>query len=355
MKIFNQNNSGRSISMSVVIIFAFIGFLSTYLWISSNIRHPEFNQTINVIQNKVDKNYYEINPDTLSVFENNIKTVEIDKGDILFNRNPFFLIWTTLVLIMITIASGAFPVFVWQIIQLKYTFKLKFRHVLYAILFALAVTLFLILFQMSTKGFYMPSKIIDDFEILFKHGNIIPTIVAVTFVLQFPIIILIFLIGISANNIDINNIHKQNIDKIVSGFSMLNQILLNSLQILAILVVFSVLTTSALQQSIKTTLIIKTFDIFPNEVSYVYGLFFSLFLAIIFIPTYIFLRNCQNNLKQNLLNDINSEKSVNTEWYKNLIANLSTGGTALDNLKMSLMVLAPLISSFLPEQLWFFG
>jgi hypothetical protein len=355
MKIFNQFNSGSSISLMVVIIFAFIGYLSTYLWISSNIRHPEFNQTINVLQNKVDQNYYEINPDTLSVFENNLKTVEIDKEDILFNRNPTFLIWTTLILIMITIASGGFPVFIWQIIQLKNTFKLNFRHVLYAILFALAVTLFLFVFQMSTTGFYMPSKIIDDFEILFKHGNIIPKIVIVTFVLQFPIIILIFMIGISANNININSINKQNIDNTVSGFSMLNQILLNSLQILAILVVFSVLTTSALQQSIKSTLIIKNIDIFPNEVSYVYGLYFSLFLAIIYIPTYIFLRNCQNNLKQNLQNEIESEKSLNTEWYKNVIANLSTGGTALDNLKLSLTVLAPLISSFLPEQLRFFG
>ncbi|MBA4411117.1 MAG: hypothetical protein Q8S54_10440 [Bacteroidota bacterium] len=356
MKTINQFRKDRSGSILIVIMFAFFGYLSIYLMLSNNVRHPSSNQPLYVIQNKIDNNIYEVNIDTLTFAQKElVNSVVIDKEDMLFNRNPNFLVWTTLILIMITIASAAFPVFIGQIAQLKNKFNLKFNHILQSILFAFAIILFLAIIQMSMKGFYAPSKIIDDFGILFNHGYVIPRIVIVTFILQLPILTVIFMVGISAGKVVFDIKSKQSVEKAVSQFAMLNQILLASLQVLAILVVFSVLTTSALQQSIKSALIIKNFDIFPKEISYVYGLFFSLFLAIIFIPTYLYLRNCQNKIKHNLQNEIETENFEIPEWYNNILSKINLGGSALDNLKLSLTVLAPLISSFLPEQLRLFS
>lgn len=340
----------------IIIIFAMFGHLSSFLLLSSNLKQPDGDLTINVIQNDTNQKLYEVNKDTLTVNEKElVKSVTIQKKELLYNRNPNFLIWITLILTMVTIASASFPVFIWQIIRLKATFKLNYKHILQAVLFATSIVLFIVVILKSTTGFYVPSKIIDNFGVLFNHGYVLPIIVNATFILQIPILILIFLVSITAKKIDFDVRSKKSIEKAVSQFSMLNQLLLSSLQILAILVVFSVLTTSGLQQSIKSAITVTTFDIFPKEISYVYGLFFSLFLAIVYVPSHLYLKDCQNKIKYDMQNEIETNDSVLPEWYKEILSKISSGGSALDSLKLSLTVLAPLISSFLPEQLRLFG
>jgi hypothetical protein len=49
----------------------------------------------------------------------------IRKSDILFHHNPVFLIWTLLILFMMAIAAGGFPVFLVQAIQWTRQFNLS--------------------------------------------------------------------------------------------------------------------------------------------------------------------------------------------------------------------------------------
>jgi len=256
----------------IVLIFAIVGYLSCDIWLFSNIKYQENEYLVTMLENENNKSKNEVNADSIDLLNKDIKVVKIDNNDLFFNRNPNFLVWMILILTMVTIAFAAFPVFSWQIIRIKEDFKLDKWHMFQSLLFAFLVIMFIVFFQKSTKGFYVPSKIIDNFGILLKHGYVVPSIVIVTFILQLPILILIFLVDISAKKIKFDIRNKQSIEKAFFRFSGLNQMLNSSLQILAIMIVFSVLTTSAIEHSIKSTLILTSIDIFPKEMSYVYRL-----------------------------------------------------------------------------------
>jgi hypothetical protein len=345
-----------SSSIFLVILFAMMGYTATYYLLSENYRHDESDQFIRTIHNSQDNTVREVRIDTLKMIQQNSlqQPVVIRKEKVLFHRNPIFLVWSALIMIMMTIASASFPIFLWQIRQIGSNFRLKKLHFLQAGGLSLFIVFFLILMQLSLKGFYDPSKMIDNFQILLKHGWVVRSLVFSTLLLQVPVLMVVFLVGISAGKVDADIRNRQSVEMAVSRFSLLNGLLTAALQVLAVVVVFSVLTTGALQQSVKSVLVITRFDIFPREASYVYGMFFSLFLGIIYIPSYLFLQNRFNHLKQKLEAGMEAADEENKGWYKDISGSLNFGGSALDNMKLALTVLAPLLSSFLPEQLKIF-
>ena len=215
-------------------------------------------------------------------------------------------------------------------------------------LFAILIAVYLILSSSSGKGYYNPPKIIDDFHILLTGGNILVGIVIATIFLMLPVLIVMFLIGPASDKLFIRKITKQNAEKAADGLEQLNQVLRNALQVLSVIVVFTVLTSSALKDSIKATVEIEGYDIFPASVSYVYGMYFSLFLCIMYMPIYFYLKRQYNYLKDAVAetgeSDENKQKVLNAVDFKS---------SALDNLKLALTVLAPLLSSFLPENIHF--
>jgi len=346
----------KSRSILIVIIFAIVGQFAIYLLITNNYRHPILNQTIYVIDDENDFQVKEVSLDTLSPSEKlAVKKITIDKKDLLFNKNPNLLVWSSLILIMITIASASFPVFTWQIMRLRSSFHLESQHLWRSVVYAAFIVIFLFVSQYTLKGFLSPGQIIEKFGVLFHNEWVAMIIVITTLFLQTPILIVIFLVGISSGTIKFDIHIKESVEKAIAQFTNLNQVLMTALQVLAVLVVFSVLTTSALQQSIKSVLIVNSFDISPKEVSYVYGLFFSLFLGIIYVPNYLFLKSRLNNLKKEIQTGLNVANEEDKVWSENILKSISFGSSALDNLKLALTVLAPLITGFLPEQLRLFG
>ena len=346
----------RSWSILVVILFAIVGFLVAYVLISAHYRHPEKGRVVYVMRNLNDNRLQEVSPDTLSQAERQLlqKPVEIKKNELLFTLNPDFLIWVALILIMFSIASAALPVFITQIMNLKKKFHINRLHILFSFLFAVAVIGILAALPLTLKSLYYPSKLIDDFGILLTSGDVVRRIAVVTTILQIPIAMVIYLVGRSAGSIRFNIKDKKSVEKAVKQFTFLNQALIGALQILAVLVVFSVLTTGVLEQAIKSVLSIKGFYIFPNKICYVYGMFFSLFLGIIYIPTYIFLRYSFNKMTEDSQSEVEAEDEETQKSYQDLLATVNFKDSALDNLKLALTVMAPLISSFLPEGLRFF-
>jgi hypothetical protein len=343
-------------SIFIVILFAMGGYMATYLLLSNNYRHGKSDQVIRTIRNSQDNTVKEVRIDTLKMTQQKLmqQPVVIDKELVLFHRNPIFLIWSTLIIIMMTIASASFPVFIWQIRQIGNTFCLNNRHFLQAGLMALFMVFFLILMQKSVAGFYNLTKLVDNFQVLLKHGWVFRIILVSTLLLQVPVLMVLFLVGISVGKIDIEIRNRQSVKNILSRFTILNQTLIDALQVLAVVVVFTVIAVGALQQSVKSVLLVAQFDVFPKEVCYVYGMFFSLFLGIIYIPTYLFLKNRFNHFKQNIETGIETADEEKKDWYKDFTGSVNFGVSALDNLKLAFTVLAPLLSSFLPEQLRLF-
>lgn len=294
----------------------------------------------------------------------------ITSRNILFHQNPIFLVWLMLISIMMAIAAGSFPVFVIQIYRLRNKFNLSFNQVLSGFIYAIIVVLILALNSSDLIGYYKPPDIIDDLRILLKHGDIIKYIVIFTTILSIPTFLVIFITAISSDNISFKNSAKEKIkredanqiyadedllkqrkmelESIARQFEFLNQSLKGAMQILAIIVVFSVLTSSALRMSIKSVVEIKYYDIFPIEASYVYGMYFSLFLCIMYIPSYIYLKNRYAQFKEYL--DI---QQFEEQWSQSVLGIVKFEGTALDNFKLAFTILAPLISSFLPDSLHF--
>jgi hypothetical protein len=291
-----------------------------------------------------------------------IDYVPIVKKNILFHQNPSFLIWTFLISTMISIAAGSVPFFISKIFELKKKFSLSRKKVwIGGFLYAGLLDLFIILTNNRTTGFYQPPHIIDDFHILFNDGSIISALVLTNLILILPGLVVMFLTGVSSDSIyigaknninDINFSNKESIEDAVKKLKYLNMLLQNTLQIMAIIVVFSVLTTSALGDSIRSTLKVEGLDLFPKQIGYIYGMYFSLFLCIVYIPIYYYLKNNYNGLKELAADPINIPNS--TEWYTSLFGDVKFEGSAIENLKLALTIIAPIITSFLPNTFDFF-
>jgi hypothetical protein len=165
-------------------------------------------------------------------------------------------------------------------------------------------------------------------------------------ILVVPVIAYIFLIGYCAK-INTTNPQKQEIELATKRLSFLNNNLNRALQFLAIVVVLTGLTTSLIGNSIKATIQISAFDIFPPEMSYAYGLLFAFFLAIIYFPVSLYIKQ-----QKSLVEEMLSENTSNDEnWVKKMEKLLATKSTALENLSTAFTILSPLIASFLPEHL----
>jgi hypothetical protein len=275
-------------------------------------------------------------------------TSNIIERNMLYHQNAVFPVWGMLIIIMITIASGSVPVFIAQIIQLKTTFNLGTKQVVAGFIYAIIILVYLAISSSAGKGYYNPPKIIDDFHILLTKGNILNGIVVATILLMLPAITVMFLIGPASDTLFKKKITKLNFETTVNQLELLNQLLENSLRVLSVIVVFSVLTSSALRESIKATIEIDRYDIFPTEVSYVYGLYFSLFLCVIYIPVYYYLKQQYNYLKT-----ASVEAEDLGENKEKVLSSINLNNSAIDNIKVALTVLAPLLSSFLPENLHF--
>lgn len=271
-------------------------------------------------------------------------------SDILYNENSTFIIWTMLTCIMITVAAGSVPVFINQLIDLKNKFELKPKQVFFSVAYALVLAGFLAFTNRRLPGYYNPNMVIRDLHILFKNVNLLDYIVILTIVLILPAITLIFMIGISSNNILSETHDIKKAADAVKKINILNGLLNGVLQVVAVIIVFTVFTTSCLGVSIKSTVEVEGLDLFPKEVSYVYGLFFSLFLCIMYVPAYYNIKQNYNRLKENTAN-LDLTDAETTTWYKELLGNSKIEGSALDNIKLALTVLAPLLTSFLPQNL----
>lgn len=275
--------------------------------------------------------------------------------EILFHENPTFMVWMILACIMVSISAGSCAFFIARIFELCKKFTLPVTKIFWSFMFAFSIIALLAYGNRNIPGFFQPPEIIDTFHILLTGGWIIEVIVVITMSLALPGLILLFLIGASSDRVNIRAktgidtmgvSNQDSIEIAVINLKYLNHLLQNTLQILSIIVVFAVLTTKTLGDSIKATISVKGFDLFPNQVSYVYGMYFTLFLCIVYIPVFAYLKN-----NYNTLNDLAVKEAggATSNWYTNLFGQDKFEGTALGNIKLSLTVIAPLLTSFLPD------
>jgi hypothetical protein len=280
---------------------------------------------------------------------NRSKEVRIEKK-ILINQNPAFLVWTMLILIMMSIVGGAFPVFIENLKTLKkeYGFTVSIWR---GRVFAFMV-LSLLFIHFICQGYYEPTAILADFSILLKWPSVLPSIVIVTTLLMAPSFVVVYLIGIASKKLSTTPINvadasgRVDVTAKIRQFGQLNEMLKTILQLHAIVVVFSVLTSNALGVSIRAVVAIEDFDIYPKEIPFVYGMFFSLFLCGLYVPTYMYLKSCYQSFLERLEQPTTP---ANQDWQKTIAQTVKIDGNLMESIKLALTLLAPLLSSFLPD------
>lgn len=272
-------------------------------------------------------------------------------GALLYHQNPTFLVWLMLIATMVAIAAGTVPVFIALIGELKRKFTLTRRQLRLGWLYAFLLAGILMTTSNTLPGFYKPEALITRFHILLTSGTILIYIVAATIILMLPVFALVFLIGVSSDNIVLETNDEKNIENAVRKLRSLHDALQQALQVLSIVVVFSVLTSSTLGLSIKATIRAEHYDLYPPELSYMYGLYFTVFLCIIYVPVYYYIKYHYNQLKELAVElDFDDDHSENNV-YQSLFGDVRFEGTVVNNLKLSLTLLAPILSSFLPAGL----
>lgn len=344
----------------LVIIFAISGFAITFLTLNANYKeYQELPNKVSICTSIKQLTYcdtftvkkqFQIPPKTNQAAPNQIN----EKGYILFHYNPAFLIWTMLILLLITLCAGSFPVFCNTIFEIRKNYDLSTANLIYTLCFGLLIVSVMVLIPKELRGYYNPYEIAKDLGILFKNPYVIQGIIIATSILVLPTILSMFLVATAGNTLVKKFSQEDNIKSAAEQFSRLHGYLLAALQVLAIVVVLTGFCSSGLRQSIKSLFVLNDFDIFPKEMSYAYGLFYAMFLALFYFPVYYSLKRNAQQIKNNLFaNSENLSKDALKRRHQ-AVQRLETKTTAIESLKLALTILSPLLTSFIPEYLHLF-
>jgi hypothetical protein len=262
-----------------------------------------------------------------------------------------------IVIILMSVACGAFPVFIKQIIDVRTGLLKDDKYALWAVLGLTAALLIAMgLGSLLHRGFLMPDWVVDNLHILFKTGWVLKGIVVVTLLLCVPEAVLVFMIGratdVLAGKLDKPIPEKPDLkwfEERASEFDLLNRGLNNAVITLAVIVALTVLSLVALSTSINNTVLAsRDFPLVPDSLSIVYGLLLSLFLGILYVPVYLVLA-VQNKHLRSLFDTHLPTNSDNAEWSKRVSDLIDMKNPSKDNFKLVLTILSPLITSLLPQ------
>jgi len=267
----------------------------------------------------------------------------LDFAAIYFNYNPALLVWMSLVAVMIACSLAIVPV------TIKYTKDIYQLCQLNWVRLARAVGLTLLigaLITLTNKN----GHILNAFQIVDKAGILVqnPQTVYV-FVMICVCSGLVAVCGQFVINEAISKLPESIVDlttpqqeKTAGQFMLLRHSLKFFLMADATLIVFSVLTTDTIRQAINTELAlsVKGRSIFPQQFVYLYGLMFTFYLALLYLPIYYRLKYKGETMAKGLKADAPGAAILNESF---LIQE-----SALDSLKVALSILAPVVSSLLP-------
>ncbi|HLP12942.1 MAG TPA: hypothetical protein VK177_13490 [Flavobacteriales bacterium] len=269
----------------------------------------------------------------------------------LFHANPMFMVWVVLVLIMITVAGGCFAAYLFQAFDLAYKYTLGWKTLANAFLFLAIIALFLTMSNADLVGYNRAQDVINEFGVLLSGGWVLTFIITFTLCLISPLLYYMFLIGLACDNVLPENDTREEVEESVTKLENLNTMLRNTFRVLSCVVAFSVITSSAFRVSLKKAINLddRVFDVFPSDASLVYGLYFSLFLGIMYVPIYLYLKRNYGILKQKA--EHLQSSMDDKEWAAKQAGKMNFNLTLTDNFKLAIMMLSPFITSLLPQQM----
>jgi hypothetical protein len=265
---------------------------------------------------------------------------DIDYEDIYFSYNSVLLVWIAFFSLMVGCSLAAALVVVIALKQIVLTFKLKPKSIIRVFILTSLIGTAM---YFSGKTSYSMGMIplITAFNIISKNPDVLRYMVGIAIAVALLTIAGQLLINEAISELDdiaVATSAEQN--DIAGKFLLLKNQIRFFLLISAVLIVFSVLTTDAFRRAVSTE-ISANIDLFPQNYVYLYGAMFTFYLAIIYIPVYYRLKN-RGEL---LLKALPKEKPGDDD---SIVSIFDLKESPMDNLKVALSILAPLLSSLVP-------
>lgn len=262
---------------------------------------------------------------------------------LLFHYNPEFMSWVVVISIMMAFAAGVFPLLIMTIFQIYKVFNFNFRSLAELILLTLIIGLIISLNGSSNPYYLSAIEVIEKFEILLNETWKLKLIIIFTLIISTIPVFGQLLVNKSINRLPIiiNINDGLSLKEIKFQFLLLRNNLKYFLIINSILIVFSIITSELIRKSINAEIQVSL-DVFPKTFVYMYGLVFSFFLAIIYLPIYFRLQ-----LKGRLIKN-SVPQNENTQNEFSIAEVFSVRESPIETVKIILSILAPVLTSLVP-------
>jgi hypothetical protein len=240
--------------------------------------------------------------------------VRLGVGNFMMNRHPVLLFWLTMVSIMVAFAMGSAPLS-WDLMHtLRTECSIPKRVMIQNALIACAVVAALAVIPLGMRGVFTPDLMAEHFKVVFETPLALLMPIVITLMCSAGPIAAMFTVSSCARDLDWNDEFPERIpakrkqamkgdvvratvpDRLeledrLMRLKKLGATLRACLSILALLVVFAVITSGLLRESFIAWVSVPGLDLFPERFVRAYGMMFAAFLAILYVPVRLHLRS----------------------------------------------------------------
>lgn len=345
----NESEKLHSGAIVTVILLIFIGLFASIYILDKNIR--PFNGERFYKMHRADNNTY-IFIDSLKSENDPAAATVASVPDIVFlsgarltlNQNPSLTIWMMTIAMMVGTALGLVLPISFQIKRLLKKFRTSAAAFAGLIFLTLLIGVFLMLTSKGNPGLIMSAfNIIEEFQVLLYDATQLMTLIYLTMGIGLVAVFGMLLVNYCITRLSL--LANNDPAGILYLFRLLNDSLHFFLMAISVLILFSVITSALIQQSIDTVMTIRGFTLFPTEFIYAYGLIFTIFLAAIYIPIHYHLKAEGKRIADQL------RESNESEFTEEKAKQLEMKEPTKKSIQVLLTILAPILGSVFTDLL----
>ena len=350
----------NSLWVAVFVLFGIFGYIAGQLIVQTNLLQPKPQtlkfQTLQMrdsvsdalFKKKPNFSKDDLNKELALSYkikkEEDLKTAP-NRKNFIFNQIPDFLVWNILIGIMMCIAFSSIPASVFIMKSYYQNFSLKTIHLSIPVAFTLIIGGIIILCLKNTTGLMQPDIVVNSFHILLENGQVFKWIESTTIMCSLFMVAVLFLSAFCADRIQ-RLVSTNRIDEIKDKIKLVQSFKSIALLFITLQIVMTILTSGTLGNVVRNVITIQNFEVFPKSVTYVYGLHFTLFLCVIYLPVHFYINLCFTRIKEALLRD---EAAGNLDKIEEINEAIKLEVDLWSRAKTWLAMLAPFLSALVPD------
>lgn len=335
-----------------IILLGALGLMGTISYLTWDIKISTYRSELWGVQSKtniVDTLRVIIHPQSMVLPTNKSKTVKTDKvidyDSLYFTYNTSLLIWMALLAVTMASSLAMMPVIYKLNSNIYLSFGQKPKNIIRAGLLTLLIGCLMVRTNSNRYVLMLFTFINNEHAgVLFRHPRWLNGFVVVGLAAGLLAMCGQLLINdaIGALPDDLSTETPKNQLKAADDFTMLRNGLRFFLSVDAALIVLSIFTTETLRRAIVQEVVVTGTNkdgIFPKEFTYMYGMVYTLYLALFYLPIYYRLRSKGAYMMRAVIEN-DKTKKFGTYFLIN--------ESPLESFQVALSILAPIVTSLLP-------